>query len=183
MAIQGNTPTKLTLSKKSMTARQRALVTGKPDEFSEPLLELPLRARRGENSRKRSQAEEAMIVEKRKRREREKQDAEMRSVVASLLKKQTSKKIVQDEAREKRTVTRESKMKGPHLHYQDTASGCFVACSSGLDYPIQPQKLQPPKPQQQCAAPNCSNPRKYSCARSKQPVCSLQCYKAVETLG
>ncbi|KAM7259930.1 hypothetical protein ACFE04_015671 [Oxalis oulophora] len=36
-----------------------------------------------------------------------------------------------------------------------------------------------PQPREKCAGPNCSNPYKYRDSKSKLPLCSLQCYKAV----
>ncbi|KAJ0111068.1 hypothetical protein Patl1_00873 [Pistacia atlantica] len=37
-----------------------------------------------------------------------------------------------------------------------------------------------PPPRENCAGPSCSNPYKYRDSKSKLPLCSLQCYKAVQ---
>lgn len=37
-----------------------------------------------------------------------------------------------------------------------------------------------PPPREKCAGPSCSNPYKYRDSKSKLPLCSLQCYKAVQ---
>ncbi|KAK9685008.1 hypothetical protein RND81_10G249400 [Saponaria officinalis] len=37
-----------------------------------------------------------------------------------------------------------------------------------------------PPPREKCAGPSCSNPYKYRDSKTKLPLCSLQCYKAVQ---
>ncbi|KAJ7008163.1 hypothetical protein D5086_005285 [Populus alba] len=37
-----------------------------------------------------------------------------------------------------------------------------------------------PPPREKCAGPSCTNPYKYRDSKSKLPLCSLQCYKAME---
>ncbi|KAF7818131.1 calponin homology domain-containing protein [Senna tora] len=39
-----------------------------------------------------------------------------------------------------------------------------------------------PPPREQCAGPSCTNPYKYRDSKSKLPLCSLQCYKAVQAM-
>lgn len=36
-----------------------------------------------------------------------------------------------------------------------------------------------PPPREKCAGPSCTNPYKYRDSKSKLPLCSLQCYKAI----
>jgi hypothetical protein len=43
---------------------------------------------------------------------------------------------------------------------------------------IQTTQSYPPPPMQ-CAAPNCTNPKKYNCSRTNLPLCSLQCWRAI----
>ena len=37
-----------------------------------------------------------------------------------------------------------------------------------------------PPPREKCAGPSCANPYKYRDSKSKLPLCSLQCYKAIQ---
>jgi INO80 complex subunit B len=37
-----------------------------------------------------------------------------------------------------------------------------------------------PPPREKCAGPSCTNPYKYRDSKSKLPLCSLQCYKAIQ---
>lgn len=37
-----------------------------------------------------------------------------------------------------------------------------------------------PPPRENCAGPSCTNPYKYRDSKSKVPLCSLQCYKAIQ---
>ena len=37
-----------------------------------------------------------------------------------------------------------------------------------------------PPPREKCAGPNCTNPYKYRDSKTRLPLCSLACYKAVQ---
>uniref|UniRef100_A0A453M7V5 HIT-type domain-containing protein n=2 Tax=Aegilops tauschii TaxID=37682 RepID=A0A453M7V5_AEGTS len=37
-----------------------------------------------------------------------------------------------------------------------------------------------PPPREKCAGPSCPNPYKYRDSKTKLPLCSLECYKAVQ---
>ncbi|KAL5541959.1 hypothetical protein UlMin_009669 [Ulmus minor] len=59
--------------------------------------------------------------------------------------------------------------------------GTIVTFSEDIGLPIifnPPQSSYPP-PREKCAGPNCTNTYKYRDSKSKLPLCSLQCYKAV----
>ncbi|MED6147656.1 hypothetical protein PIB30_045826 [Stylosanthes scabra] len=50
----------------------------------------------------------------------------------------------------------------------------------GLPSILNSKPLSYPPPREKCAGPSCSNPYKYRDSKSKLPLCSLQCYKAVQ---
>ncbi|MED6168557.1 hypothetical protein PIB30_012829 [Stylosanthes scabra] len=50
----------------------------------------------------------------------------------------------------------------------------------GLPSILNSKPISYPPPREKCAGPSCSNPYKYRDSKSKLPLCSLQCYKAVQ---
>lgn len=50
----------------------------------------------------------------------------------------------------------------------------------GLPHILESRPCSYPPPREKCAGPSCSNPFKYRDSRSKRPLCSLQCYKAIQ---
>ncbi|KAM7273687.1 hypothetical protein ACFE04_028351 [Oxalis oulophora] len=61
-------------------------------------------------------------------------------------------------------------------------SGTVVTFPSELGLPsiFNPKPCSYPPPREKCAGPSCTNPYKYRDSKSKLPLCSLQCYKAVQ---
>ncbi|THG20996.1 hypothetical protein TEA_029872 [Camellia sinensis var. sinensis] len=49
----------------------------------------------------------------------------------------------------------------------------------GLPTIFEPKACSYPPPRERCAGPSCTNPYKYRDSKSKLPLCSLQCYKAI----
>lgn len=50
----------------------------------------------------------------------------------------------------------------------------------GLPSIFDPKPISYPPPREKCAGPSCSNPYKYRDSKTKLPLCSLQCYKAIQ---
>ncbi|XP_039058718.1 uncharacterized protein LOC120202351, partial [Hibiscus syriacus] len=64
-------------------------------------------------------------------------------------------------------------------------SGTIVTFPNEVGLPsiFDPKPCGYPPPREKCAIPSCTNPYKYRDSKSKLPLCSLQCYKAMhETL-
>jgi len=60
-----------------------------------------------------------------------------------------------------------------------TKEGNFVTWTADYTPSILYQPVTPYPAIRKCA--NCSNPHRYCCSVSKLPVCSLECYRVVET--
>lgn len=56
--------------------------------------------------------------------------------------------------------------------------GNFLAWTDDFTPPFLYQPSTPYPTGKKCT--NCANPHRYYCAKSKLPVCSLECYRAVE---
>lgn len=61
-------------------------------------------------------------------------------------------------------------------------TGTIVTFSDDVGLPsiFESSRCSYPAPREKCAGPSCSKPFKYRDSRSKLPLCSLQCYKAVQ---
>ncbi|XP_050203645.1 uncharacterized protein LOC126653751 [Mercurialis annua] len=61
------------------------------------------------------------------------------------------------------------------------ATGTVVTFSNDMGLPsLFSKPCSYPPPRENCAGPSCTNPYKYRDSKSKLPLCSLQCYKAVQ---
>nr|GMD93649.1 ABC transporter F family member 4-like [Ipomoea batatas] len=60
-------------------------------------------------------------------------------------------------------------------------SGTVVTFPNEIGLPsiFEPKSCSYPPPREKCAAPSCTNAYKYRDSKSKLPLCSLQCYKAI----
>ncbi|KAK9292875.1 hypothetical protein L1049_020856 [Liquidambar formosana] len=60
-------------------------------------------------------------------------------------------------------------------------SGTFVIFPNEMGLPsiFDPKPCSYPPPREKCARASCTNPYKYRDSKSKLPLCSLQCYKAI----
>nr|GEW01018.1 calponin homology domain-containing protein [Tanacetum cinerariifolium] len=63
-------------------------------------------------------------------------------------------------------------------------TGTVVTFSDDIGLPniLESRPCSYPPPREKCAGPSCSNPFKYRDSRSKRPLCSLQCYKAIQEM-
>ncbi|XP_015891755.2 uncharacterized protein LOC107426162 [Ziziphus jujuba] len=61
-------------------------------------------------------------------------------------------------------------------------TGTVVTFPNELGFPsiFDPKPCSYPPPRENCAGPSCTNPYKYRDSKSKLPLCSLQCYKAIQ---
>ncbi|XP_050224792.1 uncharacterized protein LOC126674387 [Mercurialis annua] len=68
-----------------------------------------------------------------------------------------------------------------HVRWVMGPSGTVVTFPDELGLPsiFDTKPCSYPPPREKCAGPSCSNPYKYRDSKSKLPLCSLQCYKAI----
>lgn len=173
----------------TMTTRKRALETldsgghvefpnGLPNAPSkkQKLSEVEQQLRKAEAAqRRRSQAEKAA---------KEAEAEAIRKILgqdSSRKKKEEKLKKQQEELAQEKTER--AAILGPStVRYVMGPNGTVVSFSEDLGLPklFDSRPCRYPPPREKCAGPNCMNEYKYRDSKSKLPLCSLHCYKAVQ---
>ncbi|KAK2177807.1 hypothetical protein NP493_577g00005 [Ridgeia piscesae] len=66
----------------------------------------------------------------------------------------------------------------PAVRYINSQHVISISLPPGLSFPMQQQvSLGPPKPAVKCGVPGCDSNKRYTCAKTGIPLCSLACYK------
>uniref|UniRef100_A0A8C3GSR6 INO80 complex subunit B n=1 Tax=Corvus moneduloides TaxID=1196302 RepID=A0A8C3GSR6_CORMO len=149
-----------------LTARQRALLH---KQQSQPLLQLPMGAK----------AKEVTEEMREKREERARRRRLQAARKAEESKNQTIERLTRTHKAKVRAL-RERRARPapcPVVHYRSAGDGITVSFPVGLPLPLPPATAPPVPPAQPCAVPGCRNPKRYSCARTGRPLCSLGCYQ------
>lgn len=149
-----------------LTARQRALKHGTQEE---ELLQLPTGYRQVELTEEQLKRREQR-ANKRKQMAQEKREKDKRQTIDRLLKKA--------EGKLKGAKGRSGKKSdSPKVTYINNAKGITISFPEGMDFPLSPQKAQPPPPPRpKCSMDWCNNDKKYSCSKTGVFLCSLECY-------
>ncbi|KAF5739981.1 hypothetical protein HS088_TW11G00044 [Tripterygium wilfordii] len=179
----------------TVTTRQRALQTGTdvspglgasiiefpnglppaPKKQKEKLSEVEQQLKRAEALQRRR-----MQVEKAARES----EAE---AIRKILGQDSSRKKKEDKIKKRQEELAQEKaanammLKSDSVRWVMGPSGTIVTFPSEVGLPsiFDPKPCSYPPPREKCAGPSCTNPYKYRDSKSKLPLCSLQCYKAV----
>lgn len=65
----------------------------------------------------------------------------------------------------------------PKVTYINNSSGISISVPPGVEFPLEPQRVDKPPARPRCAVKGCRNEKKYACSKTGLPLCSLQCYK------
>nr|GMD87240.1 SWR1 complex subunit 2 isoform X1 [Ipomoea batatas] len=179
----------------AMTTRRRALQTGKelsslssmsavefphglpppPKKQREKLSEVEQQLKKVEAAqRRRMQAEKAA---------RESEAEAIRKILgqdSSRKKREEKLKKRQEESAQERNA-RAAAHPSNAIRWVLGPSGTVVTFPNEIGLPsiFEPKSCSYPPPREKCAAPSCTNAYKYRDSKSKLPLCSLQCYKAI----
>lgn len=157
--------------KSMMTARQKALLG--EDDSKNSLMQLPMYPERTEEENEEFERKRKVRAKKRKQQMYQQIEDTKTQTVEKLLTK--TQKFGKKEKEAKQTSQEDSQ---PHLRYVDNAhGGVTVSLTEGLEFLFKPLKAREPPITILCSVSGCSNPKKYACASSRLPVCSLKCYK------
>ncbi|XP_014215579.1 INO80 complex subunit B isoform X2 [Copidosoma floridanum] len=157
---------------KLMTARQRAMFERKSDTepnagMEQQLMSLPTGYKEKVMTAEAIQ-KAALKSLKRKQLADEKREKDKKKTMERLLKKQetkSSKIVTKSKTSSKRQV--------PLIMYKITLEGSTISLPIGERFPLQAAKAKdPPKPVL-CGNPTCSNLKRYCCAKTGIPLCSL----------
>ncbi|CAN0897261.1 hypothetical protein LINGRAHAP2_LOCUS19018 [Linum grandiflorum] len=186
-------------SKKEMTVttRQRALQTGKDGsstdfvggviEFPNGLPPAPPKKQKEKLTEVEQQLKRAEALQRRRlqveKAARESEAEAIRKILgqdSSRKKREEKVKKRQEELAQERAANFMT-LAADRVRWVDGPSGSVVTFPEGIGLPSifhsKPQSYPPPR--EKCAGPSCTNPYKYRDSKSKLPLCSLQCYKAI----
>eukprot|EP00095_Tigriopus_kingsejongensis_P009070 snap_masked-scaffold308_size214241-processed-gene-1.30 protein:Tk09070 transcript:snap_masked-scaffold308_size214241-processed-gene-1.30-mRNA-1 annotation:"ino80 complex subunit b" len=176
---------------KLMTARQRAMVEKQkveageieiPDDESsfaedDGHMALDYGYKKKEEDTEQSLKLKALKSQKRKVLEMVKRENDKQKTMDRLLKKKDSKAAAK-QTKSVKSIHREA----PKFSYHINRQGRFVSVPLHAEFPLAAQPPRDPPPTILCSVPNCGTPKKYNCAQSGQPLCSLSCYQANQRL-
>lgn len=180
----------------AVTTRQQALQTGKEVssgssagliEFPNGLPPAPPRKQKDKLSEVEQQLKKAEAAQRRKiqveKAARESEAEAIRKILgqdSSRKKRENKIKQRQEEIAQERTANA-VRLASNTVRWVIGPTGTVVTFPDDMGLPtiFEPKSCSYPPPREKCAGPSCSNPYKYRDSRSKLPLCSLQCYKAV----
>ncbi|KAL0739824.1 hypothetical protein Bca4012_081337 [Brassica carinata] len=175
----------------TLTSRQRALASasGKSSsvEFPDGLPPTSSRRKKENVSEMEQQLKKAEAAQRRKVQvEKAARESEAKAI---------RKILGQDSSRKKREDKNKKRLDELALEkaaHEERASTSYIRTIMGpngttVSFPIDkvPSLFDPkpsgyPPPRENCAGPSCTNPYKYRDSKTKLPLCSLKCYKAVQ---
>ncbi|KAJ9171717.1 hypothetical protein P3X46_015040 [Hevea brasiliensis] len=179
-----------------LTTRQRALQSSKDGsahganliEFSNGLPPAPLRKQKEKLSEVEQQLKKADAAQRRRiqveKAARESEAEAIRKILgqnSSRRKREDEIKKLQEElAKEK--VANALKRASNTIRWVMGPNGTVVTFPKEMGFPsiFYNKACSYPPLREQCAGPSCTNPKKYRDSKSKLPLCSLQCYKAIQ---
>ncbi|KAF5207462.1 Hit zinc finger and papa-1-like domain-containing protein [Thalictrum thalictroides] len=176
----------------SLTRRQRALQSGKDTstsliEFPNGLPPAPSRKQKEKLSEVEQQLKKAEAAQRR-RMQMEKAARESEAeAIRKILGQDSSRKKKEDKLKKRRDELAEEKAENARTLPPNTVrwisgpSGTTVTFSEDVGLPsiFKSKPCSYPPPREKCAGPSCSKPYVYRDSKSKLPLCSLECYKAV----
>ncbi|KAL3517362.1 hypothetical protein ACH5RR_019951 [Cinchona calisaya] len=182
----------------TLTTRQRALLSSKdassisgasqiefpnglppppPRKQKEKLTEVELQLKKAEAAqRRRMQSEKAA---------RESEAEAIRKILgqdSSRKKREDRMKKRQEELAQEKAATAQM-LASKTIRWVMGPTGTVVTFPQEMGLPkiFDPKLSSYPPPREKCAGPSCTNAYKYRDSRTKLPLCSLQCYKAINT--
>ncbi len=159
---------------KLMTARQRAMVSGKNDLDERGLFDAEPAAPPVQEDEEALRQKE-LKSQRRREVELEKKEQDKMKTVARLLNKKDSKPSKVAGAPTRTPKYQISKL----VSYRLSLNGFSISMPLDYTFPFEAQEaasVQPP-PVILCAVEGCKNKKKYSCSKTGRPLCSLECYK------
>uniref|UniRef100_A0ACD5XA66 Uncharacterized protein n=1 Tax=Avena sativa TaxID=4498 RepID=A0ACD5XA66_AVESA len=131
------------------------------------------------------QAKKAEVAQRRKmqveKAEKEQQAEAMRKILGiDTEKKKEERKQKEREDKEKQAKFEEYKRSCIRCVMGPKGTVVTFPDSIGLPSIFSSKPISYPPPREKCAGPSCPNPYKYRDSKTKLPLCSLECYKAVQ---
>ncbi|KAF7119287.1 hypothetical protein RHSIM_Rhsim13G0004400 [Rhododendron simsii] len=178
-----------------LTTRQRALLSSKDVsvsgasvvEFPNGLPPAPPRKQKEKLSAVEQQLKKAEAAERRRIQVEKAARESEAEAIKKILGQDSSRKKREDKMKQRREEIAQEKDANALKLAPNTirlvigSTGTVVTFPNEMGLPsiFEPKSHSYPPPRERCAGPSCANPYKYRDSKSKLPLCSLQCYKAI----
>lgn len=180
----------------TLTTRQRALQSSKDTssapgaaiEFPNGLPPAPPRKQKEKLSELEQQLKKAEAAQRRRMQvEKAAQESEAEAI-RKILGQDSSRKKREDKMKKRQEELAQERAANALIIASNTVrwvmgpTGTIVTFSQDMGLPsiFSSKPSSYPPPRENCAGPSCTNPYKYRDSKSKLPLCSLQCYKAIQ---
>ncbi|KAA8545253.1 hypothetical protein F0562_020037 [Nyssa sinensis] len=180
----------------AVTTRQRAIQTGKDIssssgasliEFPNGLPPAPPRKQKEKLSEVEQQLKKAEAAQRRRMLVEKAARESEAEAIRKILGQDSSRKKREDKIKKRQEELAQERAANAITLTSDTVrwvmgpSGTVVTFPNELGLPsiFDTKPCSYPPPREKCAGPSCTNPYKYRDSKSKLPLCSLQCYKAL----
>ncbi|XP_061345969.1 uncharacterized protein LOC133291683 isoform X2 [Gastrolobium bilobum] len=180
----------------TLTTRQRALQSSKDAsasgasliEFPNGLPPAPPRKQKEKLSEVEQQLKKAEAAQRRKMQVEKAARESEEEAIRKILCQDSSRKKREDKIKKRQEELAQEKeanarmLASSTIRYVMGPTGTVVTFPDEMGLPsiLNSKPVSYPPPREKCAGPSCSNPYKYRDSKSKLPLCSLQCYKAVQ---
>ncbi|CAA2967012.1 calponin homology domain-containing DDB_G0272472-like [Olea europaea subsp. europaea] len=179
----------------TLTTRQRALLSKDASsesgasqiEFPNGLPPAPPRKQKEELSEMEQQLKKAEIALRRKMQNEKAARESEAEAIRKILGQDSSRKKREDKVKKRQEELALEKAANAQMLASSTIrwvmgpTGTTVIFPQDMGFPkiFESKLCSYPPPREKCAGPSCTNPYKYRDSKSKLPLCSLQCYKAI----
>lgn len=179
----------------TLTTRQRALQSGRDAsgpsgsavEFPNGLPPAPPRKPKEKLSEVEQQLKKAEAAERRRMQNEKAARESEAEAIRKILGQDSSRKKREDKKKKRVEEMAQEKAADEIMRASNSIrlvmgpSGTTVTFPNEMGWPsiFESPRSYPP-PRERCAGPSCTNPYKYRDSKTKLPLCSLQCYKAVQ---
>ncbi|KAL7237676.1 hypothetical protein ACSBR2_003892 [Camellia fascicularis] len=180
----------------AITTRKRALQTGKDIssisgassiEFPNGLPPAPPRKQKDKLSEMEQQLKKAEAAQRRRIQVEKAARESQAEAIRKILGQDSSRKKREDKMKKRQEDLAQERAASAMTLASNTVrwvmgpTGTVVIFPNEMGLPtiFEPKACSYPPPRERCAGPSCTNPYKYRDSKSKLPLCSLQCYKAI----
>ncbi|KAI3911761.1 hypothetical protein MKX01_029522 [Papaver californicum] len=183
----------------TLTTRQRALQSGKDIssaagtsliEFPNGLPPAPPRKNKEKLSEVEQQLKKAEAAQRRRLQVEKAARESEAEAIRKILGQDSSRKKREDKLKKRRDEIAQEKADNaitlpPNtIRWTSTPAGTTVTFSqeTGLPSLFRSKPISYPQPREKCAGPSCTSAYRYRDSKTKLPLCSLECYRAVQEL-
>ncbi|XP_055818040.1 uncharacterized protein LOC129887106 [Solanum dulcamara] len=180
----------------TLTTRQRALLSSKDSsvsqiEFPNGLPPAPPRKQKEKLTDVEQQLKKAEAAQKRRMQNEKAARESEAEAIRKILGQDSNRKKREDKIKKRQEELAQEKAAKEQMLAKSTVrvvmgpTGTVVTFPEdmGLPHIFDSKPCSYPPPREKCAGPSCVNPYKYRDSKTKLPLCSLQCYKAIHEKG